>query len=162
MASGDELSQVAERYERFAAIEANRSSPHCELLAGHVPRSAELLHFHMKLPFARRVARDDGHPLTTFAGDTGTAIHDILLTRTTHTNEPARCAALLPALAQLPQPVARLEAAASAGPCQLPDHDGYENGHGQVGAARPVHPLVRISPRGMRLLASTTAHPARR
>lgn len=55
MASGEELSQVAERYVRFADIEANRSSPHCELLAGHVTRSAELLHFHMKLPFARRV-----------------------------------------------------------------------------------------------------------
>ena len=39
----------------------------------------------------------------------------MILARRTQTNEPARCAVLLPALAQLPQPLALIEAGASAG-----------------------------------------------
>ncbi len=42
-------------------------------------------------------------------------------TRRTQTNEVARCATLLPALAQLPEPVALIEVGASAGLCLLYD-----------------------------------------
>jgi hypothetical protein len=44
-----------------------------------------------------------------------------MLSRSTQTNEPARCATLLPVLAQLPQPLALNEVGASAGLCLLPD-----------------------------------------
>ena len=44
---------------------------------------------------------------------------------TTQTNEPARCATLLPVLARLPQPLALIEVGASAGLCLLPDCYGY-------------------------------------
>jgi hypothetical protein len=48
-----------------------------------------------------------------------------MLARRTQTNEPARCATLLPALASLRQPLAVLEVGASAGLCLLPDRYGY-------------------------------------
>jgi hypothetical protein len=49
----------------------------------------------------------------------------ILRTRRTQTNEVARCAAILPALAQLPQPLALIEVGASAGLCLLYDYWRY-------------------------------------
>ena len=49
-----------------------------------------------------------------------------MLTRRTQTNEPARCATLLPALAQLPEPLALIEVGASAGLTLLFDRYSYE------------------------------------
>jgi hypothetical protein len=51
-----------------------------------------------------------------------------VMARRTQTNEPARCATLLPLLAQLPPPLALLEVGASAGLCLLPDHYAYDYG----------------------------------
>ena len=48
------------------------------------------------------------------------AIRAIMLKRSTQTNEPARCATLLPVLARLPQPLALIEVGASAGLCLIP------------------------------------------
>jgi hypothetical protein len=48
--------------------------------------------------------------------------------RATQTNEPARCATLLPVLARLPQPLALIEVGASAGLCLLPDYYAYDYG----------------------------------
>lgn len=45
--------------------------------------------------------------------------------RRTQTNEPGRCATLLPVLAALPQPLALLEVGASAGLCLYPDRYAY-------------------------------------
>ncbi len=54
----------------------------------------------------------------------------VLLTRTTQTNIPARCATLLPALAALPPPLALVEVGASAGLCLHPDRYSYDyDGH---------------------------------
>jgi hypothetical protein len=57
-----------------------------------------------------------------------------MLAHSTQTNEPARCAVLLPVLAQLPQPLALIEVGASAGLCLLPDLYGYDYG------SRRIHP----------------------
>ncbi len=45
--------------------------------------------------------------------------------RRTQTNEPGRCATLLPVLAALPQPLALIEVGASAGLCLYPDRYAY-------------------------------------
>jgi hypothetical protein len=42
-------------------------------------------------------------------------VRSVMLTRSAQTNEPARCATLLPVLALLPQPLAPIEVGASAG-----------------------------------------------
>jgi hypothetical protein len=51
-----------------------------------------------------------------------------MLARSTQTNEPGRCAALLPVLAGLPGPLALLEIGAAAGLCLLPDFYAYDYG----------------------------------
>ena len=50
----------------------------------------------------------------------------VMLARSTQTNEHGRCAALLPVLAGLPEPLALLEVGASAGLCLLPDFYAYD------------------------------------
>ena len=58
------------------------------------------------------------------------AVRATILTHATQTNEPARCATLLPVLSQLPQPLALIEVGASAGLCLLPDFYSYDySGH---------------------------------
>jgi hypothetical protein len=61
-----------------------------------------------------------------------------MLARRTQTNEPGRLATLLPALAQLPEPLALVEVGASAGLCLFPDRYGYryeaEGGTVAIGA----------------------------
>jgi hypothetical protein len=52
----------------------------------------------------------------------------VMLARSTQTNEPGRCAVLLPALARLPQPLALIEVGTSAGLCLLPDLYDYDYG----------------------------------
>jgi hypothetical protein len=57
-------------------------------------------------------------------------VQAIMLERSTQTNEPARCATLLPLLMRLPQPLALIEVGASAGLCLLPDLYAYDYGKG--------------------------------
>jgi hypothetical protein len=64
----------------------------------------------------------------------------VLETRRTQTNEPGRCAPMLPLLAALPQPLALLEVGASAGLCLLPDRYAYDYAGYRVGAAAVVFP----------------------
>ena len=60
-----------------------------------------------------------------------------MLARSTQTNEPGRCAALLPVLAGIPEPLALLEVGASAGLCLLPDFYGYDYGRTILGPEAP-------------------------
>lgn len=64
----------------------------------------------------------------------------LMLLRMTQTNEVARCATLLPLLAQIPGPLALLEVGASAGLCLFPDRYQYHYGNRQVGD--PHSPLI--------------------
>ena len=50
--------------------------------------------------------------------------------RSLQTNEPLRCAALLPALSGIDGPIALLEVGASAGLCLYPDRYSYRYGGG--------------------------------
>ena len=68
---------------------------------------------------------------------------ELIRTRRTQTNEPARCATLLPALASLPPPLALLEVGTSAGLCLLPDRFGYDYGKGRRLGAVDGGPVFR-------------------
>jgi hypothetical protein len=141
----DGLVAIARRYERFAHAEARGSSPIYERLALAVAGSSALLDFLQALPPERRqpnlflaavryvsgVPRD-GSELKDIVRAQATCIREVMLSRTTQTNEPARCAVLLPVLASLRQPLALLEIGASAGLCLLPDRYGYDYGAHRV------------------------------
>lgn len=66
------------------------------------------------------------------------AVEARLRARTVQTNEAGRCAALLPVLAALPQPLALIEVGASAGLCLYPDRYAYRYGDRTVGTGAPV------------------------
>ena len=140
-----ELKAISERYAAFATDEARGSSAAYEKLALAIAGSDDLLKFIATLPGEKRqpnlflaaVRHVCGVPqsiedLAQFVRVRQAEIREVMLSRTTQTNEPARCAVLLPLLAQLPQPLALLEVGASAGLCLLPDHYGYDYGNVRI------------------------------
>jgi hypothetical protein len=132
---------IAARYRRFAEIEApGRSRLYVET-AEAVSRSEPVLDFLAAMPPAKWqpnllfgvVRYLYGTPSTAeqFVATVLRHADDIAVTmavRSTQTNEPARCATLLPVLAGLPQPLALLEVGAAAGLCLLPDYYAYDYG----------------------------------
>ncbi|MFJ8675578.1 DUF2332 family protein [Streptomyces sp. NPDC093589] len=60
-------------------------------------------------------------------------VRAVIMRRSARTDEPARCATLLPLLARLPQPLALLEIGTSAGLCLHPDRYRYRH-HGRSSA----------------------------
>lgn len=136
-----ELARIAQRYVRFAADEAHGECEVYEKLALAIAGSEELLAFLAGLPVDRRQPNlflaairhlcgvpDSAKHLVQVVRQQHQRIREVMLSRTTQTNEPARCSVLLPLLAQLPQPLALLEVGASAGLCLLPDRYGYDYG----------------------------------
>ncbi|HEY5335576.1 MAG TPA: DUF2332 domain-containing protein [Mycobacteriales bacterium] len=73
-------------------------------------------------------------------------VQRIVRTRRTQTNEPARCATLLPLLCSLPQPLALLEIGASAGLCLLPDRYGYRYPDRTLRGGPPEFPCAVTGP----------------
>jgi len=142
---------VAGMYADFAVREARDASATYERLSGAVARDGALLARIDTLPPAKRqpnllfsVVRYLGGPV----GDPAAfhewvlanwaAVEAAVLTRATQTNEVGRCAALLPVLAGLPQPLALLEVGTSAGLCLYPDRYAYRYGDRLVGSGEPV------------------------
>jgi len=132
---------TAENYRRFAAREARGRSALYEQLAGGVADDPELLAFLAGLPQEKRQPNLLLAAVRYLAGvqpgydafravvlDRRDEVAATMLARRTQTNEPARCATLLPALASLRQPLALLEVGASAGLCLLPDRYSYDYG----------------------------------
>jgi hypothetical protein len=141
---------TAEWYVRFATREAHGSSALYEEWALGIAGDATLLRAIDTLPAPRRqpallfaVSRLLGAPELGFAAwrawvlEHWPAMHDQLLVRLTQTNEPLRCAALLPVLAAIPGPIALLEVGASAGLCLYPDRYSYRYDGGE-----PLHPVT--------------------
>lgn len=151
------LDQISARYLGFADVEAAGRSPAYEALARHVATSPQALAFLAKLPKARQQPNLFFAAMRlVFAGvptegdcDSLLVTHEdqvaeVMLSRTTQTNEPARCATLVPALGQIDGPIALIEVGASAGLCLLPDFYGYDWGFGRLGAQgnAPTFPCV--------------------
>lgn len=149
---GMQEADTATRYRRFAEVEVRPFSPSYEKLCLGVAGDGVVLARLEWLPFPKRqpnlllaAVRFLGGPVGSYA-----AFRDFVLSRwadvaatmharRTQTNEPGRCAPLLPALAALPQPLALIEVGASAGLCLYPDRYAYRYTLGgsahQVGAS---------------------------
>lgn len=126
-------------YERFAGSQAlNGGSPTYQDWARGVAADPELRALLDTLPEPKRqpnllfaAARLVGAPPGGWAGvrpwlhDAWPDVEHVMRTRVTQTNEPRRCATLLPALAALEGPVALIEVGASAGLCLYPDRYSY-------------------------------------
>ena len=156
----DIIDSTAETYRNFAA-EASGRSPQYEELALAVAGDIQVLGFLAGLPAAKRqpnllfaAARfllgeaPDGAVLRALIADRGGDLAGTILARRTQTNEPARCATLLPAFALLPQPLALVEVGASAGLTLLPDKYSYDYDGYQVSGTDPDAPVLACRPRG--------------
>jgi hypothetical protein len=149
-----DASEVAARYLRFAETEARERSPLYAAISRGIASDREVLGFLLRLPTEKQqpnlllaaVRHLFGTPAdwSSFR-DTLLANRDavtaVMRSRSTQTNEPARCATLLPLLAQLPQPLALIEVGASAGLCLLPDRYGYDYGRAML----PGAPMLRCA-----------------
>lgn len=152
---------TAENYRRFARLEARGRSPLYEQISAAVAEDAEVLAFLATFPPAKRQPNLLLAAVRLLAGVQGSyqafraALLDrraevaaIVNSRSTQTNEPARCAVLLPALARLPQPLALIEVGASAGLTLLPDLYGYDYAGRRIEPAEPDAPVLGCRPRG--------------
>ncbi|MET0304311.1 MAG: DUF2332 domain-containing protein [Microbacteriaceae bacterium] len=129
---------VAARYGRFAVDDARGRSALYEEWATGVATDAgvsgilaRIPETHRQPPLVFAVTRLLGAPETGFAewaawlDDHADAVVDEASRRSIQTNEPLRCAALLPALSTIRGPLAMLEIGASAGLCLYPDRYSY-------------------------------------
>ena len=133
-----EFSAIAERYLTFASVEAREVSKTFEAWATGLAADHELLALLAPLPRLKQqpnlvfaAARWTGCPVGGFESFREwmlahwPEIETTILTRSTQTNEAARCSALITALADIEGPVALLEVGASAGLCLYPDRYSY-------------------------------------
>jgi hypothetical protein len=151
---------AAENYRAFAEEARGRSLVY-ERLAASVAEDTVVLRFLGSLPPEKRQpnllfaaaryllgvtpALDGLRALATWGRS---ELAGVILARRTQTNEPARCATLLPALAQLPPPLALIEAGASAGLTLLFDRYSYDFAGHRITGSDPLAPVLRCEPRG--------------
>ena len=161
MTGHDPAKGIAENYREFARLEAHGRSPAYETLAESVAGDPVILRFLTSLPPEKRQpnllfaaaryllgAPADITRLRAMVSQASIELSEQMLARRTQTNEPARCTALMPALAQLPQPLALLEVGASAGLTLLVDRYSYDYGGHQIAGSDPRAPTLRCAPQG--------------
>jgi hypothetical protein len=162
MAGHDPLLSIGANYLAFSRHAARGRSRAYEVLAAEVAGDPLVLGFLAGLPAAKRQPNLVfaaawyvlGHPpdigsLRAAITGRGPELTAVIQARRTQTNEPARCACLLPALAQLPPPLALLEVGASAGLTLLPDRYSYDYpGHPLIAGTDPRAPVLRCEARG--------------
>ena len=155
----DTRDSIRKTYVRFARHEAHGVSATYEAFALAVAADDSLLQFLGALPQPKRqpnllfaaVRHLTGVPssaeaFVAYATQHGDAVRRVMLTHSTQTNEPARCATLLPVLSRLRQPIALVEVGAAAGLCLLPDRYAYRYNDGPTlgasSAGAPVFPCT--------------------
>jgi hypothetical protein len=141
--SGRETTEeaISRIYRRFARYEAGGRSPVYAEISVKVAEDPRMIEFLAELPRPKRQPNlffgavqylggpiEDWPQFAALVAERAAEIRALMLRRATQTNEPARCAILLPALAALPQPLALIEVGASAGLCLLPEKYGYDYG----------------------------------
>ena len=136
---------IVRRYRVFAERESRGRSPLYDMLTTRIADDDAVVSFLSVLPEIKQqpnlllgaikylfgAPRDWPH-FKQLMTDHADKIRDCMLSHSTQTNEAARCATLLPVLANLPQPLALLEVGASAGLCLQPDRYAYDYGDGRV------------------------------
>ena len=162
----NETAAIAKRYRAFVEEQVRGRSPSYVELGLAVAETPEILSFLADLPEAKQqpnlllaavrhvcgVPRNGG-ALAAAIRTHGDAIREVMLSRATQTNEPGRCALMMPVLARLPQPIALFEIGASAGLCLYPDRYGYDYAGARLMPAQggddvPVFPCT-IDPAAM-------------
>ncbi len=152
---------LADNYRCFAQMEAAGKSPLYEELALAVADDQEILSFLTTLPAQKRqpnllfgAARfllgEPSDPMTLrgLIEDRGAELAQVMRERRTQTNEAARCAVLLPALAQLSGPLALIEVGAAAGLTLLHDFYSYDYDGHLIAGSDPDAPTLKCRPVG--------------
>jgi Uncharacterized protein conserved in bacteria (DUF2332) len=153
--AAEDFDKTVSWYRWFAENEAPGRSALFEEWAYGVAGDTEILNLLGQLPRPKRqpnllfaCSRLVGCPLAPFAEwrewlvANWDAVRDQMLVRGTQTNEPRRCAVLLPVLAQVPGPFALLEVGASAGLCLYPDRYSYSYDGRRIDPADGPSPVL--------------------
>jgi len=136
-------SDTAQWYRHFGTVDAPGSSPCYAAWSVGIAGDAEVIRRIDQWPHTKRqpllilaAARFLGAQISPYRGfrrfldHHWDAVAEIVLSRSTQTNEAGRCATLLPSLAQIAaaegRPLALIEVGASAGLALFPDRYGYE------------------------------------
>lgn len=154
----ENIRKLADRYLGFAQREAQGVSAAYERYATSTARNTDLLARLLQLPSGKQqpnlLFAATRHAVGLPEGDADFARHvleawdqirQVMLSRSTQTNEPGRCACLLPALAGFNEPLAIIEVGAAAGLCLIPDRYGYDYGRARLPATAqdaPVFPCI--------------------
>lgn len=138
------MDAVVERYGRFAREEAPGRSAVYEAWARRVVDDAEVAAALSSIPDTRRqpplvfavmrvleAPMDDVDAWARWVPAHADEIAAQCRVRSVQTNEPLRCAALMPILARIDGPIALLEVGASAGLCLYPDRYSYRYRRGE-------------------------------
>ena len=133
-----EAETLRDYYGKFARLEASGTSTIYTAWAEGVAADDEVIALLLELPRPKRqanllfaAARHLGAGEGTYADLRAwllrhwNDVRELMLARSTQTNEAGRCATLLPALARIPGPLALMEVGASAGLCLYPDRYSY-------------------------------------
>jgi hypothetical protein len=157
----DPQASTARNYRRFAQNEAAGRSPAYAALAESVAADRDLLAFLNGLPALKRQPNllfaaatyllgnsPDPETLHRLVHEQPDALATVMHARRTQTNEAARCAVLLPALARIPGPLALLEVGAAAGLTLLPDRYSYDYAGHRVAGLDPQAPTLYCQPSG--------------
>jgi hypothetical protein len=144
----NDIDTIATRYRQFADQQAHGSSPSYEAWSRTVAADHSLLSQLAALPAPKQQPNllfatlrwhgaqpGDAASLRQSMLGSWSEVSRTIMQRSTQTNEPARCAVLLPLLHQIQGPIALIELGAAAGLCLIPDRYSYAYSDGTV-----VHP----------------------